>query len=1353
MNPIFDIFPDPQQDNGTFGALRVSLANPDLIRTPFQEGGWSWGEILKPETINYRTFKPEPKGLFCAQIFGPTKDFECLCGRYKRTKHRRKICEKCKVEVISSKVRRERLGHIDLAAPVAHIWFLKSLPSRIGNLLDMTLKDVEEVLYCLKFIITYADEQRLQQFHDILSLDDLHKIFNFDQLDEVFIPRKPEVGLTLTEEEHQHLSDQYRYITNEYFLYLRDHLDVFQRAVELAREELDTLGGDQDVQQLRYLIENQSKNSNQKVRVDHKLRHTISDWISGLRDQVDSDRYREKACIISWTGDRDAEGALSLLGFEPVAGDDLKNLPQKNGEVNKHFAEAEALINLHVQRNHEIVKSQDLDGDTGKRAKSVILPLAIKDQGGRIQGVSLYLQLHRELSSVDFEALRDLFRDSLEHIYGDLNRQLSSRVESALHTRTTLKINRELMGEASSFVRSQSQLDETQRERTINLMFKLMPHNFVSVLGRRVQGEGSAAQDHFYTVAGDEVSGSAVEQERIRELIVEAEAGGVRGEGAVNSLVIPISNSFNDEGEESSDSYYLYLQSISVSSKDVKHIREIFTYALDQLTRSSIVSYNAGIVHFDKLHSFEMTKPNQVKYEYIEGQTLPLVTVSERGFSRNGKFVVSDEGGMAFIENSDGVVEEHQLKLGDTLRAFEGDEVGYNQSLTEWEWPPFQTPVLSKSEGVIVFRGMGEEDQTLDGIGKGARISSAESSKNKAVHPAIEIRDAQYSELSDQPGTYKVVAGRKLLETVSLPKGATLNFNEGELVGRGQALAFVEAALYKTGNIVERKVVDQLSLRLSDQLSRAPYFKVVEGRVVKTSGAFRDAFGFEAEEKGIAVDKFLGKDAHAVVKARLKDKSSGARRQICLIEDWGKGAQYLRSTHHVTLLGLASADAETTYFVLHSHDLSNDLAGVIERVEDVVDQMFKSVSYIEESGGQVTDEQAFDLLLNRFDQDLIDRVDRLFKQTDSDSGWQDQIKMLHTAARFNQYLQKLPNSETDSAHFFAAEMGAGAIRKRLRTLDMYHLHRALKERIPSEALDVMGIAFEHAYFFEQVDSDGLELLNIELPEGLWLPNTGETWAEGDYNKLCAVLRSYDVPPEHRPLFRVLPVKPKEGAYLLHNISESLMSRLKLSLGQELTQEEFEHVSKEAFIDGQTDNYVIKQISPRLSQRKDLKVGQEITYQEYLELHEISFNEGGVFEAQVAFEAEEMERGAERFRSVLNELSITGLARLSRSIRHSSQVSSDLKLRKKSDELIAMVRWLETLDQLKVFESKGLDPQSEQELLDKLRCSYFEKEDPRELNSDQGQSREWFLLTVITEYLRLEMVQASDSRKKQYINRL
>ncbi|MBU2865295.1 DNA-directed RNA polymerase subunit beta' [Reinekea marina] len=130
-----------------FDSIRIGLASPDMIRS------WSFGEVKKPETINYRTFKPERDGLFCARIFGPIKDYECLCGKYKRLKHRGVICEKCGVEVTQSKVRRERMGHIELAAPVAHIWFLKSLPSRIGLMLDMTLRDIERILYYESFVV------------------------------------------------------------------------------------------------------------------------------------------------------------------------------------------------------------------------------------------------------------------------------------------------------------------------------------------------------------------------------------------------------------------------------------------------------------------------------------------------------------------------------------------------------------------------------------------------------------------------------------------------------------------------------------------------------------------------------------------------------------------------------------------------------------------------------------------------------------------------------------------------------------------------------------------------------------------------------------------------------------------------------------------------------------------------------------------------------------------------------------------------------------------------------------------------------------------------------------------------
>ena len=146
MRDIFNLFKqnDTVED---FDAIRISIASPEKIRS------WSYGEVKKPETINYRTFRPERDGLFCAKLFGPVNDYECLCGKYKRLKHRGVICEKCGVEVTLSKVRRERMGHIDLAAPCAHIWFLKSLPSRLGLLLDMTVREMERVLYFEAYVI------------------------------------------------------------------------------------------------------------------------------------------------------------------------------------------------------------------------------------------------------------------------------------------------------------------------------------------------------------------------------------------------------------------------------------------------------------------------------------------------------------------------------------------------------------------------------------------------------------------------------------------------------------------------------------------------------------------------------------------------------------------------------------------------------------------------------------------------------------------------------------------------------------------------------------------------------------------------------------------------------------------------------------------------------------------------------------------------------------------------------------------------------------------------------------------------------------------------------------------------
>ena len=164
MKSLLDLFKQFTPDEH-FDAIRIGMASPEKIRS------WSFGEVKKPETINYRTFKPERDGLFCAKIFGPIKDYECLCGKYKRLKHRGVICEKCGVEVTQTKVRRERMGHIDLAAPCAHIWFLKSLPSRLGLVLDMTLRDIERVLYFEAYVVTDPGMTPLKKY-SIMSEDD-----------------------------------------------------------------------------------------------------------------------------------------------------------------------------------------------------------------------------------------------------------------------------------------------------------------------------------------------------------------------------------------------------------------------------------------------------------------------------------------------------------------------------------------------------------------------------------------------------------------------------------------------------------------------------------------------------------------------------------------------------------------------------------------------------------------------------------------------------------------------------------------------------------------------------------------------------------------------------------------------------------------------------------------------------------------------------------------------------------------------------------------------------------------------------------------------------------------------------
>ena len=202
-----------------FDLISCGLASPQMIRS------WSWGEVKKPETINYRTFKPERDGLFCSRIFGPIKDFECLCGKYKRRKHRGVICEKCGVEVTATKVRRERMGHIDLASPVAHIWFLKSLPSRIGLFLDMTLREIERVLYYESFVVVEP------------GITDLKK------------------GQLLTEDEYYEALDEYdddfsAMMGAEAVQILLADVDI-EKSIQEIREELSTSGSETKIKKLQ----------------------------------------------------------------------------------------------------------------------------------------------------------------------------------------------------------------------------------------------------------------------------------------------------------------------------------------------------------------------------------------------------------------------------------------------------------------------------------------------------------------------------------------------------------------------------------------------------------------------------------------------------------------------------------------------------------------------------------------------------------------------------------------------------------------------------------------------------------------------------------------------------------------------------------------------------------------------------------------------------------------------------------------------------------------------------------------------------------------------------------------------
>ena len=183
-----------QQSQNEFNAIRIAIASPEQIRT------WSYGEVSKPETINYRTLRPEKDGLFCERIFGPTKDWECYCGKYKKIRYKGVICDRCGVEVARSKVRRERMGHIGLAAPVAHIWFSKATPSRLGLLLDISPRNLERVLYFAQYLVMEVDEDIRQSKVDTLKLQLEERLLQLDEVAKARIEQLKISGESVSED-------------------------------------------------------------------------------------------------------------------------------------------------------------------------------------------------------------------------------------------------------------------------------------------------------------------------------------------------------------------------------------------------------------------------------------------------------------------------------------------------------------------------------------------------------------------------------------------------------------------------------------------------------------------------------------------------------------------------------------------------------------------------------------------------------------------------------------------------------------------------------------------------------------------------------------------------------------------------------------------------------------------------------------------------------------------------------------------------------------------------------------------------------------------------------------------------
>ena len=1357
MYPVFDIFSDQQSSPSNFSAIRISLANPELIRKPAQEGGWSWGEVTKPETINYRSFKPEKDGIFCAQIFGPVKDYECLCKRYRGNKHAGQTCERCKVEVTSSKVRRQRMGHIDLAAPVAHIWFLKSLPSRIGSLLDITLKEVDLVLYCEARIITHVKDHLLEEFHKALPEDEFNRIYEYyykqvgdataDDNKYVTIPK---VGQILTEADYDRIHMQYNKVSMVYTSYLFDNFGLIRRALEIAESELNQLGASQETLPLRVLMESEGRFYSRTVGDRQSLRS----WMESIQEETADERFRDRGTVLTWELDPtqvDAEGN-AVYHFEPVAGDDIKTL-------DRHLDELKALFALHSKEGGAPVTQ---DGFS-------LLPLSYhSDEEGVTSGLAVFVQGFKKATSRDkgLEELTALFRSALTHLYGeDLEDALSSRVESALHLRLTVKYRESAAKDLNELLVTQAGATKDIRESVAKFCRKFMPLNSVSVVARRKVSDESGERDVYHTVAGDHVSAADHEQERIRALVTEAEKGFGLGEEEVNALIIPINEHWVGEHDET---YFLYLQGLKVNTKDTNVLRELFAYTINELTRDVVVSLNDGEIEFSDVEAIEIHEPPVTHRVFNEATNAFELHAESNLFAPTGERLVTSHNAKVKVSTPDGVSEErYTLKYGDRLCAADKSEIRHSEPITMWDWPPFQKPILSTKGGYVVYKNMTDDDRTLDGTGKGARVASIRKGKGqrKSDVPKIEVYEVDFKPSGD--GFIASPKG-KPVEIIELPKGAILNIDDGDLIACGQAVALVESA-QSSGKNVERKVGDQLSAKLEDQLSRFPSFTAslklskgtLKGDVQTSNDAFTQAFGFSINDgKAISAESFLGEDAYVTCQEALSMSS----RHAFLIQDWSKGAQYLRSNQHINLLALArrSEDGKSTlveFFVLESQGVNAALVTMVNRLNSTIEHMLER---FEETEWEFIDDQKeldelFIDLFEPLDEVALMQANRLIERGLVSASWLEPIQTLLKAAGFSHYLRE---KDDPDQIFFTANMGAEAIRERLRTLDLYSLYEDLKARIPSQAISILSEAFGDnvAYFFDEVDHAGFDLFEAELPEGMSRPERGEIWSESDYISLCAALKKVEVPVEHRPLFRALPTASREGdeeRYILQNLSESLCNTFKVTLGQIISKDQYADISKRAFIDGESDHYIIKELPRNIALADDLQEFDRISYSRYIELKEECELLNRTFVAQPLFEAEPISEGYARFNQLLDSLSLPGFDRLSHSIRHSQEVSSDLALRKKADLLVNMLRWLKTLDKLKAFDAHSYDTtiRSQDELLDDLRCSYFDRDDARELLPQHMQSREWFLLSVISEYLRLEMTNASDSRKKKFIKRL